>query len=189
MIRSRTLVLVSLLLALSAPGCRKSTSAGADKSGSAAFELDGASRDARDAALAEVARHCAKGPDGWTTAVVSGSPYAPDHFVRQFRDVAVAGMQSFDLAESDRLNGFEWVGEVTFDQTPAREAGDAGIVLDGVANANVTRRHGQWSQWVDYTPFAMRIQKLKGKWQVNQDNTLCRGTLPTAADLARAGVK
>jgi len=187
--RSRLLVLGTLLFALAVPGCRKSTTAEAEKSEGSSTEMTGAAREARDAALAEVAKHCLKGADGWTTAVVSGSPYAPEHFVRQFRNVVVAGVQSFDLAESDRLNGFEWVGEVVFDQTPAREAGESGIVLDGVANVNVTRRPGQWSQWVDYVPSAMRVQKLKGKWQVNQDNTICRGTLPTPADFARAGVK
>ena len=36
--------------------------------------LTSADREAQSAAMAELQRHWRKGPDGWTTAVVSGSP-------------------------------------------------------------------------------------------------------------------
>lgn len=182
--------LLCLILLLAPTGCRKSSTPEADKSADGASpEVTGLAAEAKGAALAEVSRHCSKGPDGWTSAVVSGSPYAPEHFLRQFRSVAVAGVEAFPLAESDRLNGFEWVGEVTFEKTPSREAGESGIILDGVVGVNVSRRPGRWSQWVDYSPSAMRVQKLKGKWQVNQDNTFCRGTPPGPADFTRAGLR
>lgn len=133
---------------------------------------------ASDAAMAELSRHYAKGPDGWTTAITSGSPYAPDHFLRQFRDLRVHGVESNELSDSDRLNGFEWAGKVHIEQTSCREKGDHGIVLDGLADQMVSRNPGRWSQWLDFKPEALRVQKFKGKWQVNPDTLLLRGTIP-----------
>lgn len=144
--------------------------------------------EARAAALAEVKRHWVQAPEGWTTARVSGSPYAPDHYVRQIRKIEVASVESNDLGESDRMNGFEWAGEVHFASAPVREAGDPGIVLEGMADVNVNRPRGRWSQWVDYTPGSLHIQKVKGKWQIRPDTWMLSGNLPTTQDYANAGV-
>ena len=95
---------------------------------------------------------------------------------------------AYDLSQSDRMNGFEWAGEVQFWRTPVREAGESGFVMEGV-NLNVMRRRGAWSQWIDYTPRPIQVQKVKGKWEVHEDTTLLHGRIPTPADYAKAGVK
>lgn len=187
-------VAAALCVMLAAIGCKKSNStdntggaAQAAETAQGATQFTGAQREAYDAAFAEIARHCVKGPDGWTTALIQGSPYAPDHFVRQYRQIIVDGIEPAELTDADRLNGVEWSGQVTFKQIPAREAGDPGAAWGGMAGVN--RVKGSWTTWFDCTPEWMRLAKVKGKWQVNQDNTLLRGQLPVPGDLANAGVK
>lgn len=85
--------------------------------------LTSADREAQSAAMAELQRHWRKGSDGWTTAIVSGSPYAPDHFLRQCRALTIKAMVPQNLSESDKLNGFEWVGRAEFESTSCREGG------------------------------------------------------------------
>ncbi|MDB5356100.1 MAG: hypothetical protein JWN24_2553 [Phycisphaerales bacterium] len=192
-------VALVLATAFAAPGCHKDKSDSPDPAksdGSApsvgsgsAPQGSGLQREAQDAALAEIARHWVKGPDGWTTARTIGTSFAPDNFLRQYRDIAVEGVNPFDLSESDRLNGVEWTGEVAFKSSPAREAGDPGLAFEGLAGLSVNRQRGRWTQWVDYQADTVRLQKVKGKWQVSQDNNLLRGKLPTAADFTQAGVK
>jgi len=174
-------------LALLPAGCGRSASGSG--SGTASRKLSAIETQAADAALAEVARHCAKGPDGWTTACWEGTSFAPVEFVRQFKTIAVQDVQSYPLGESDRLNGFEWAGEVDFWKTPGREAGASGLVLSGSTNTDVWRQPGRWSQWVEDQPFPVHVQKQKGKWIVDTDTTLLHGRLPTSADYAKAGVK
>ncbi|MGA8022439.1 MAG: hypothetical protein WB990_05695, partial [Candidatus Acidiferrales bacterium] len=90
---------------------------------------------------------------GWTTAIVSGSPYAPDHFLRQCRALVVQELKPQDLSEADKLNGFDWVGRAVFKSTVCREGGgQSGLVLDGMSNVVVNKQSGRWSQWVDFTP-------------------------------------
>lgn len=161
-------------------------SSGASSSGGKQFS--GAESEASDTAMSEVAKHWAKGPNGWTTAKAMGSPFAPDHVLQQFREIAVERVDAYDLSDSDKLNGFEWAGDVWFKKAPAREAGDSGIAFDGMAGAQIMRQPGQWTQWIDYTPEMMRVQKVKGKWQVQPDTFLLHGQLPTPQDFAAAGV-
>ncbi len=85
-------------------------------------------------------------------------------------------VRTADLTESDRMNGLEWAGQVSFKQAPCREAGDPGIMLDG-------------TQWVDFQPDPVQVQKAKGSWQINPDTWLLRGTMPGAEDFTKAGVK
>lgn len=182
-------VVAAMCVMLVAVGCKKSGST--DNSGGAVQAADtskftGVEREAHDAAMAEIARHCAKGPDGWTTALIQGSPYAPDHFVRQYKDIAIDEIDADDLTDADRLNGVEWSGRITFKQVPAREAGDPGPVFDGTAGIN--RQKGRWSPWFDCTPSWMHLAKVKGKWQINSDTTLLHGKPPAPADMANAGV-
>jgi len=144
---------------------------------------------AQDAALAEVKKHWTKQSDGWITARNTGSSFAPVRFLRQCRELTVEGVRMDDLTESDRMNGLEWAGEVRFKETPCREAGDQGVVLDGMANISVFRQRGRWSQWIDFQPEALRLQKAKGQWQIPPDTWLLRGNIPGAEDFANAGVK
>ena len=176
-------------IALGLPGCGKSGSADSGGTGGSSGQASGMERAAQDAALAEVKKHWIKGSEGWITARNTGSSYAPVRFVRQLRELTVEGVRSADLTESDRMNGFEWAGEVSFKQAPCREAGDQGVLLDGLANVTAFRQRGRWSQWVDFQPEAVQMQKVKGNWQAQQDTWLLRGTLPGAEDFSNAGVK
>jgi hypothetical protein len=187
--KPRVGVMVSIVLALAgtlgAAGCGQSSSADGEVPG-----LTGADRQAESAAMAELQKHWAKSADGWTTYVVSGSPYAPDRFLRQCRVLAIKEMEPQDLRESDKLNGFEWVGRANLKPTSCREAGGlGGMVLDGMSNTVVSRQRGRWSQWVDFTPGPMRFAKQKGVWQFEWDGSYLRGTLPGPQEFANAGVQ
>ena len=179
-------VALALAMVVGSIGCGHSSSDGSEGSGAG---LSSADREAQSAALAELQKHWLKGPDGWTTAIVSGSPYAPDHFLRQCRALTVQELRPADLSESDKLNGFEWTGRLNFKPTSCREGGgQTGLVLDGVSNVVVNKQQGRWSQWVDFTPGPMRFQKQKGRWQFQWDGSYLRGTLPGPQDFANAGV-
>ena len=179
--------MVGVIMVLMVPGCSKSDSA---DSGGAAAQSSGMEREAQDVALAEVMKHWSKGPEGWITARNTGSSFAPIEFLRQVREITVEGVREYDLSDSDRLNGFEWAGEVRFKETPCREAGEAGILLDGdPAGRSIFRQRGQWTQWVEFEPESVQVQKVKDKWQVHQDTWLLRGRIPGAQDFAKAGVK
>ena len=187
--KTRVGVIVGGVLALAgaigAGGCGHSGSADAEVPG-----LTGADRQAESAAMAELQKHWVKAADGWTTSVVAGSPYAPDRFLRQCRALAIKEMEPQDLTESDKLNGFEWVGRANLKPTSCREAGGlGGMVLDGMSNTVVSRQRGRWSQWVDFTPGPMRFAKQKGVWQFEWDGSYLRGTLPGPQDFASAGVQ
>lgn len=183
-----------LAIALAAHGCRKSdSSASSNEQGAGAAAVPGTGsvldREAKEAAVAEIASHWVKGQDGWTTAVTMGSPYAPDHYLRQFRDLVVHSVEPRELDPSDRLNGVEWAGQVFFEKMPYREAGDPGLIADGLADLRVNRQRGRWTQWIDFQPSALRLQKAKGQWQINRDTFLLRGRIPQAQDLSNAGVQ
>ena len=123
---------LAVAMAFTTIGCGHSASDGAEDN---ATGLSSADREAQNAVMAELQRHWAKGPDGWTTAIVSGSPYAPDHFLRQCRTLLVQELKPQDLSEADKQNGFEWVGRAVFKSTICREGGgQAGLVLDGMSN-------------------------------------------------------
>jgi hypothetical protein len=187
MIRKGMLIAVAVgfAIAVGLPGCSKSDSADSD---GAAAQASGMEREAQDAALAEVKKHWSKGTEGWITARNTGSSFAAIEFLRQVREITVEGVREYDLSESDRLNGFEWAGEVSFKQTPCREAGEPGVLLDGLVGVNTFRQRGRWSQWVEFQPEAVHVQKVKGQWQVHQDTWLLRGRVPGAQDFAKAGV-
>jgi hypothetical protein len=170
-------------------GCGKSNSAGLGGNGGGAGEASGMERAAQDAALVEVKKHWIKTPEGWITARTSGTSFAADHFLRQLREITAENVRSAALSESDRMNGFEWAGQVSFKEAPCREAGDPGIMLDGVMGASVLRQRGRWTQWIDFQPEPVQIHKVKGNWQVEPDTWLLRGTIPAAEDFAKAGVK
>jgi hypothetical protein len=146
-------------------------------------------RAAQEAVLAEVMKHWMKAPEGWITARNTGSSFAPIEFLREFREITPENVRSYGLADSDRLNGIEWAGEVSFKQAPCRETGEPGILLDGLVGVGMMRQRGRWSQWVEFQPEPVRVQKVNGKWQVHQDTWLLRGKLPGPADFAKAGVK
>jgi hypothetical protein len=184
--RLRVIVIAAfaVALALGSTGCGHSGAADAETPG-----LSNADQQAERAAMAELHKHWQTGADGWTTAVVSGSPYAPDRFLRQCRALAIKEIEPADLSESDKLNGFEWVGRANLAPTSCREAGgQAGMVLDGMSNAVANKQRGRWSQWVDFTPGPMRFEKQKGAWQFQWDGSYLRGTLPGPQDFASAGV-
>lgn len=107
----RATVVISLALPLALAMLLGPIGCGHSSSDSSADEgipgLTSADREAQSAAMAELQRHWRKGSDGWTTAIVSGSPYAPDHFLRQCRALTIKAMVPQDLSEFDKLNGFE----------------------------------------------------------------------------------
>src|SRR5580698_7595500 len=70
---------LAMAMVLGPIGCGHSSSDSAADEGIPG--LTGADREAQSAAMAELQRHWRKGSDGWTTAIISGSPYAPDHFL------------------------------------------------------------------------------------------------------------
>jgi hypothetical protein len=185
--RATSIVALLLAVLLGPSGCGRASSDGGTD------EIPGltkADREAQSAAMAELGRHWLKGPDGWTTAIVSGSPYAPDHFLRQCRALAIKEIEPQDLSESDKLNGFEWVGRANFAATSCREGGGQNtMVLDGMSSVVVEKHSGQWSQWVDFTPGPLRFARAKGRWQFNWDATYLRGSLPRPQDFANAGVR
>jgi hypothetical protein len=185
-------VLGFTLIAIPPGGCSKSdsgSSSGSDSAGGS--KASAIENEAQAAALAEIQKHWAKGSDGWTTARDTGSSFAPIKFLRQMRDIAPQSVESSDLGESDKLNGIEWAGQVNFKSSPCREAGDDGFLLEGMSNlgVSVSRHRGRWTQWADYQPEAIRLHKTKGKWEIQQDTWLLRGSIPQPADYANAGVK
>lgn len=170
-------------------GCGHSSSGGSGGSSDSVPGFTKEDKEAERAGMAELQRHWLKGSDGWTTAIVSGSPYAPDHFLRQCRALTVDEVKPDDLSQSDKLNGFEWTGELTFKSTPCREGGgQEGLAFEGMSNVTVNKYPGRWSQWVDFTPGPLRLQKQRGRWQFQWDGSYLRGTLPGQQDFANAGV-
>jgi hypothetical protein len=184
-------ILSSVALTLAVIGCGKSDSSTSSGSGAgASAQPTGLDADAQGAALAELAKHFVKTADGWTTARVSGSAYAPEKFLRQLHDIVVDEVQPAQISDSDKMNGVEWSGQITFKSLSVREAGDSGMVVDGLSsNGTATRQKGQWSRWMDYLPDPIQLQKIKGSWVIEQDTWLLRGTAPTPMDYANAGVK
>lgn len=188
---------IAILSPLAFIGCDKSeTPAPSDASsapGSADADvpssLKGPEKEAAAATMLEIAAHWSKGPDGWTTALAEGSAFAPIKFLRQVKSLSVDSVESNELSDADKLNGFEWAGEVSLKKTVGREAGTNGIVFGGEAGPNVERHPGRWSQWVDHDPQSLHAQKIKGKWRFDQNNPLVAGTAPKPEDWAAAGVK
>lgn len=168
-----------------------STSSGSSaSSGGLLGGLSGANGQAQSAAMAELQKHWVKRPDGWTTAVVSGSAYAPEHYLRQCKDLTVQELKPAQVSEADKLNGIEWEGQATFKATVCREAGGSGgMVLDGMGSFGPNRQVGQWSQWVDFTPGPLSFQKSKAGWEFRYGSSYLRGTLPGPQDFASAGVQ
>jgi hypothetical protein len=183
-----SIIVISLCVAVASSGCGKSGSSIAGSSAGGAATVSGVQLDAQNAVMAEINRHFVKSADGYITARTSGSPYAPDHYIRQIHEITPSGVQAYDLSDSDKMNGIEWAGEVDFKATPVREAGDSGIALEGIANTDVDRPRGRWSQWVDFQPDPVHVQKEKGQWMVTSDTWLLRGTMPTAQDFTKAGI-
>jgi hypothetical protein len=186
-VRAASIITFSVVMILGTTGCGHSSS---DSSEASDVGLSPEDQQAERVAMAELQKHWLKGSDGWTTAIVSGSPYAPDHFLRQCRSLAIQDLKTHDLTESDKLNGFEWVGRAILKPTTCREGGgQAGMVLDGMSNVVVNKQSGRWSQWVDFTPGPIRLQKQKGNWQFQWDGSYLRGTLPGPQDFSNAGVR
>jgi hypothetical protein len=185
--------IIAFAVVIAIVGCTKSDSGSSPSSdtsggGSKASAIE---NEAQAAALAEIQKHWVKGPEGWTTARDTGSSFAPIKFLRQMREIAVQGVESNELGESDRLNGIAWEGQVNFKPSPCREAGDDGFLLEGMSNlgVSVARHRGRWTQWADFQPESIRLHKAKGKWEFQQDTWLLRGTIPQPGDYANAGVK
>jgi hypothetical protein len=189
-LRTTSFVALALTIILGLTGCGHSSSDGSGDSGASSGGRSRADREAQSAALAELQRHWLKGPDGWTAAEVTGSAYAPEHFIRQYRALVADEVQPEEISEADKLNGIEWEGRMTFKPTTCREAGgDGGMVLDGMGSFGPNRQRGRWTEWVDFTPGPMRFQKVKGRWEFKWDSSYLRGTLPGPQDFANAGVR
>ena len=99
------------------------------------------------AVMAEVHKHWAKSADGYTSALAEGSSFAPIRFLRQCKDISIHGVLPRTLDDSDKLNGVQFAGTAIFNETPAREAGEAGIAFGGLAGIGLTRAPGRWTGW------------------------------------------
>ncbi|HEY8665865.1 MAG TPA: hypothetical protein VIL86_04325 [Tepidisphaeraceae bacterium] len=197
--KSISWVAFALMLVLLSAGCGKSESSNSGSSGgsggggapSGSAHASGVERDAEAAMMAEIKKHWSKSADGWTSAFTTGFSNSPDHFLRQFKEIMVDRIDVDEVTETDKLNGIEWTGMIWFKDEPCREAGDQGIMLDGMSNlgASVNRNPGRWTQYVEYQPEPLRVSKVKGKWEVHQDTMLLHGKIPQPADYARAGMK
>lgn len=177
-------VVAVVLAGLAFSGCGRSNSAGSD----GGSHSSGLEKEAENFAMTEIKKHWAKIGEGWVTARTVGSAYAPDHVIRQCRDLVLDSVRASGLSDADRMNGVEWEGEVSVQKTPCREAGDPGVMLDGLEGA-IMRQRNRWTRWVDFQPEPVRLQKVKGQWHCNEDSWLLRGTSPTAREIANAGVK
>lgn len=178
-------MILAAFLSGALPGCSCDPE---EPGGTGAAGVSGDEKEAQDAVLAAIGDRWLKVDDGWITARDSGSSFAPIPYLRQVRDISVQGVTSFDLSDADKMNGFEWAGEVTFKQTPCREVGEQGVVLEGLANQMIYRQKGQWSQWLDFKPEAVPVAKQNGKWRVDTDTWMLRGTKPADQDFANARV-
>lgn len=173
---------------LKAAGAGEATAAAApEESPAAPAAASGVAKEAGDAVMVEIGKHWSKAADGWTTAYNSGNAFAPN-YLRQLRDITVAGVESSELSEADKMNGVQWAGEVTFRKIPMREAGDPGPVSADFGGG-VMRTKGRWSQWVDLTPERIQALKVNGKWQFQQETMLLQGKQPSNADYQSAGVR
>src|SRR2546423_2287391 len=92
---------IALSVTFALCGCGKNDSADSSKSSAgAASASTGAPQvspnesDAREAVLAEGRKQWVKTPDGWTTAKTNGVSVAPDHFLRQIREISISGVES-----------------------------------------------------------------------------------------------
>jgi hypothetical protein len=187
-----TLTVAIIAVAFAVAGCGVSSGGSTSGITSNTGSLTKGDHDAIDATMADLQRHFQKGSDGWTTSIYTGG-YAPDRFLRQYRDLAIDEVDAQDLSQSDQMNGFQWVGKITFKKTACREAGgQSQFVLDGMAEgqqAYVQKAPGHWTQWVDFTPGPLTVAENKGHWQVQYDASYLRGQMPTPTDFSAAGVR
>jgi len=200
-IRKCVLFSIALMLAIGFSGCKKSDTAGSgtsDSSSGAAgasgdsggdAQVSGLALEAQNAVMADLAKHWSQGPDGWTTALVGGSAYAPEHYLRQAKDLVVASVNADDLSEADKLNGVQWSGSVMLKPLTMREVGDPAMVAEGMSNPSAERQKGKWSVWVEYQTQSVNAQKVNGQWQISDGGTLRAGTIPTPDDFANAGIQ
>ena len=180
--------LVALGLAVICSSCSKAEPP-PPKVDPAAAQAAAVEKEAQDAVMAEIEKQWQKGPDGWTTVRMLGSKSSPSLCVRQLRDIRIDEVKKLDPSDPAALPGAEWFGEVYVAQSGVREAGDNGIMLEGITGSTYERKHGVWSAWLDFKPEPVRVQKIKGKWEVNMNTWMLKGRLPTPADFAKAGVK
>lgn len=178
---------MALTIVLGIGGCGKSSAGGG--LGESTEKLSPIEDEAQKAALTAISRHWVKGPDGWTTARVESTGYASERFLRQVHEIQVDEVVEQGLGEADKLNGLEWAGRVEFKKVSCREAGDSGMLMDGMGDVTVDRVRGRWTQWAGIQPDPIRVSKQRGQWHVVSDTWLLRGTIPTAGDYANAGVK
>jgi hypothetical protein len=68
------LTTLALATALLASGCGRSSSGISEASTGSAGVLTSEDREAQSVAIAELQRHWLRGPDGWTSAIVSRGP-------------------------------------------------------------------------------------------------------------------
>jgi len=207
---------------------QQSASSGGQNSGGKAApgavgaNLSGVEAEAKDAAVAEIAKHWLKGPDGWTTVLTEGEefrdPLYYQRFLRQFRDMTVESVEAIEVSAADRLNGFDWMGIVSFRTGTCREVGDPGqafFSLGMMYRTSIDRSRARWTQWVDVHPQPLEVSRVNGLWRVQAGQidlrtgeplkkvkredlvsmmlgervTVLRGKPPTWEDFQRAGVK
>ena len=102
--KTKTMILsvaYGVVIALASTACSKSD---ATDSTAADGQLSAVEKAAQDAVLAEVKKHWVKAPEGWMTARMYGTSFAPIYVLRQMRELTAEGVREYDLTDSDWLN-------------------------------------------------------------------------------------
>jgi hypothetical protein len=146
----------------------------------AGVQLTGLDREAHDFMAAKIDQHWLKTADGWTTQYeklnLAGEvmPGQPDALYWQLRNISFS-VHPRTVSESQRLNGSDYRGEVSFASTSTRNFNLKDVGLGPVG----------WAPWEDYVIGTIAIERRNGKW-ITSETDLFTWIKPKADELAAA---
>jgi len=156
------------------------TSGGGSGGGAVGAQLTGLDREAYDFMAAKIDQHWLKTADGWTTQYeklnLAGEvmPGQPDALYWQLRNISFS-VHPRTLSETQRLNGSDYRGEVSFASTSTRNFNLKDVGLGPVG----------WAPWEDYVIGTIAIERRNGKWIISETD-LFTWIKPKADELAAA---